>query len=235
MAKAFFVDLTRCTGCRGCQVACKQWKNLPAEHTANTGSHTNPPDLSSKTYKTVHMREVGKGRDLKLLYFPEQCRHCLMAPCMSASTVEGAIVQDAATGAVVFTELTARITDGDAVRKACPYDIPRVDPETKRIHKCDFCVDRVREGMLPACVQTCPTGAMNFGEEAEMEKLAHARLKEVQKRYPQASLGDDGMVRVIYLYAEDPALYHTYAVFAENGVTPSTRRQLFAALRPRLG
>ena len=56
MAKAFFVDLTRCTGCRGCQIACKQWKNLPAEETTNRGGHTNPPDLSSVTYKTVHMR-----------------------------------------------------------------------------------------------------------------------------------------------------------------------------------
>ena len=55
MAKAFFVDLTRCTGCRGCQIACKQWKNLPAEETTNRGGHTNPPDLSSVTYKTVHM------------------------------------------------------------------------------------------------------------------------------------------------------------------------------------
>ena len=62
MAKAFFVDLTRCTGCRGCQIACKQWKNLPAEETTNRGGHTNPPDLSSVTYKTVHMREAGQGK-----------------------------------------------------------------------------------------------------------------------------------------------------------------------------
>ena len=74
MAKAFFVDLTRCTGCRGCQIACKQWKNLPAEETTNRGGHTNPPDLSSVTYKTVHMREVGKGKDFRMLFFPEQCR-----------------------------------------------------------------------------------------------------------------------------------------------------------------
>lgn len=70
MAKAFFVDLTRCTGCRGCQIACKQWKNLPAEETTNRGGHTNPPDLSSVTYKTVHMREVGKGKDFRMLFFP---------------------------------------------------------------------------------------------------------------------------------------------------------------------
>ena len=52
MGKLFFIDLTRCTGCRGCQIACKQWKNLPAEETRNTGSHQNPPDLSYVTLKT---------------------------------------------------------------------------------------------------------------------------------------------------------------------------------------
>ena len=130
MAKAFFVDLTRCTGCRGCQIACKQWKNLPAEETTNRGGHTNPPDLSSVTYKTVHMREVGKGKDFRMLFFPEQCRHCELAPCMTASTIDGAIVQDEKTGAVLFTPLTA-LLDGQAVREACPYDIPRVDPQTQ--------------------------------------------------------------------------------------------------------
>ena len=227
MAKAFFIDLTRCTGCRGCQVACKQWKNLPAEQTSNTGSHTNPPDLSAVTLKTVHMHEVGKGRDLKLLAFPEQCRHCLMATCMTASSKKGAIVRDKETGAVLFTPLTAEI-DGALVRKACPYDIPRMDPLTHELHKCDMCNDRVHAGKLPACVQTCPTGAMNFGEEEAMDTLACQRLAEVRKRYPDAVLGDAGFVRVIYLYAQKPTEYHPHATFAENGKT--TRRQMFAKL-----
>jgi formate dehydrogenase iron-sulfur subunit len=51
MAKAFFIDTTLCTACRGCQVACKQWHDLPAEETQNLGTHQNPPDLSDKTYK----------------------------------------------------------------------------------------------------------------------------------------------------------------------------------------
>ena len=94
-----------------------QWKNLPAEETTNRGGHTNPPDLSSVTYKTVHMREVGKGKDFRMLFFPEQCRHCELAPCMTASTIDGAIVQDEKTGAVLFTPLTA-LLDGQAVREA---------------------------------------------------------------------------------------------------------------------
>ena len=66
MGMAFFIDLTLCTACRGCQIACKQWKKLPAEKTKNTGSHTNPPDLSYITYKTVHFIEKGLHYHLRL-------------------------------------------------------------------------------------------------------------------------------------------------------------------------
>ena len=65
MAKAFFVDLTRCTGCRGCQIACKQWKTLPAEETTNRGGHTNPPDLQNR----AHARS-GQGKGLQDVVLP---------------------------------------------------------------------------------------------------------------------------------------------------------------------
>ncbi|MEG2171964.1 MAG: 4Fe-4S dicluster domain-containing protein [Desulfovibrionaceae bacterium] len=231
MAKSFFIDLTRCTGCRGCQVACKQWKNLPAEDTSNTGVHTNPPDLSSVTYKTVHMVEEGKGKSLQWHFFPEQCRHCTEPPCMGQADVdkEGAVIQDAATGAVLFTELTAEV-DGQGVREACPYNIPRLDPKTKRLHKCDMCIDRVREGKEPACVQTCPTGCMNFGEDTDMQALAKERLAEVKKKHPDAVLGDADSVLVIYLFEKDPKLYHAHAV-ADASPVSFTRQQLFAKVR----
>ncbi|MFR8580947.1 MAG: formate dehydrogenase, partial [Bilophila wadsworthia] len=85
--------------------------------------------------------------------------------------------------------------------------------------------------MLPACVLSCPTGCMNFGEREDMENLAEQRLAEVKERFPNAVLGDNGIVHVIYLYAEDPNLYHKFAVFAQNDANPMTRRQLFAKLR----
>ena len=74
MSNAFFIDTTRCTGCRGCQVACKQWHDLPAEKTENRGTFENPPDLSFSTYKLVRMRETETDGKLKWLFFPEQCR-----------------------------------------------------------------------------------------------------------------------------------------------------------------
>lgn len=231
MGKMFFVDLTRCTACRGCQVACKQWKNLPAEETRCTGSHQNPPDLSYVTLKTVRFEErTHKGGKMDWLFFPEQCRHCVEPPCkgQADADLEGAVLKDEATGAILFTELTAKV-DGDMVRSACPYDIPRKDPATGRLSKCDMCNDRVQNGLLPACVKTCPTGCMNFGDEQEMEALAKKRLAEVKKEFPKAVLGDPADVRVIYLFQTDPKQYFEHAI-AELGPSMMTRKQLFARM-----
>ncbi|WP_035066189.1 4Fe-4S dicluster domain-containing protein [Nitratidesulfovibrio termitidis] len=230
MGKMFFIDLTRCTACRGCQIACKQWKNLPAEETRNTGSHQNPPDLSYVTLKTVRFEEGVFDKKLDWLFFPEQCRHCVEPPCKGQADVdlEGAVLKDEQTGAVIFTELTAKV-DGEMVRSACPYDIPRRDEATGLLSKCDMCNDRVQNGLLPACVKTCPTGCMNFGDEAAMTELANKRLAEVKKKHPNAVLGDPNDVRVVYLFQRDPKSYFEHAV-AELESGPLTRKQLFARL-----
>jgi len=232
--KSFFIDLTKCTACRGCQIACKQWNKLPAEETRNTGNYTNPPDLSAITYKTVHMREVknAKGELDSWVFFPEQCRHCVEPPCkMAADAYDNqAILQDPATGAVTYTERTKKLPDFKEIREACPYDIPRQDPKTKLVTKCTMCLDRVQNGLLPACVQTCPTGCMNFGDRDAMLSMAEKRLKEVQKKYPDAILGDAESVRTIYLYQSKPTNYHTYAVAAATIPGLMNRKELFAKL-----
>ena len=229
--KSFLVDLTRCTACRGCQVACKQWKKLPAEMTQNWGSYQNPKDLSSKTIRLVRFSEVMEDGQLQWLFFPEQCRHCVDAPCASVPDNPKAIIHDKETGAVIYTDLTAK-EDGEAIRMACPYDIPRVDPETKVVNKCDMCFDRVKAGRLPACVQACPTGTMNFGDREDMLKLAEERLAEVKKKFPQAMLVDPDETRVIYLVGAPPANYYEYLEADASGVLPDSisRKQLLAKL-----
>lgn len=217
MGKMFFVDLTRCTACRGCQVACKQWKNLPAEKTRNRGSHQNPPDLSGVTVRLVRFKEtVDKDGRLSWNFFPEQCRHCLTPVCVDVAdmALPGAMLHDEQSGAVLATETSARLSPEDvrAVSEACPYNIPRHDAASGRIVKCDMCIDRIREGLQPACVTSCPTGCMNFGEEDEIRQLAQKRLEEVQKDWPGACLGDTDLVRVIYLFKEVPEDYYEYAV-----------------------
>lgn len=212
MGKALFADLTRCTACRGCQVACKQWKNLPGEETRNTGSHQNPPDLSDKTIRLVRFTETRANGKLEWLFFPEQCRHCYSPPCVRAAEDNGSgiLLHDEETGAIYPGPAAAKVKKGAAkeIREACPYDIPRSDAEGQGVFKCDLCFDRITNGMVPSCVHSCPTGSLVFGEEEEIRALAEKRLKEVRKRYPKAYLGDPEGVRVIYLYQTDHRLYY---------------------------
>ena len=227
--KTFFIDLTKCTACRGCQVACKQWKKLPAEETRNWGSHQNPKDLSYNTLKLVRFTEVVEDGKLKnWLFFPEQCRHCVNPPCkMVADNYDPrAILQDPLTGAVIFTDYTKNL-DPEEIQMACPYHIPRWDEESKIQSKCDMCIDRVHNGLLPACVLTCPTGAMNFGDREEMLELANKRLAEVKAYKPNAVLADPDDVRVIYLCEDNPRQYYEYAV-ACNDIPLLSRKAALA-------
>ena len=209
--KAFFIDQSRCTACRGCQVACKQWKKLPATTTVNTGSYQNPPQVDGHTLKIVHFSEAVIGGKLRWLFFPEQCRHCLNPPCKIAAdaALPGAITQDAETGAVIYNESTKEL-DYRAIRSACPYDIPRKNPETGTLVKCNMCIDRVQAGMEPACVKTCPSHVMHFGDLTVMTALARKRLDELRPANAGVLVADAGFVRVLYLCEYDPSYYYQH-------------------------
>jgi formate dehydrogenase iron-sulfur subunit len=219
MSKSFFIDTTLCTGCRGCQVACKQWHGLPAEKTINRGTFENPPDVSFTTYKLVRMREEIISGKLNWLFFPEQCRHCIEPPCLEEASDPSALFKDETTGAIIFTAETKNLNTDDII-DVCPYNIPRKGPDGT-LAKCDMCLDRVKNGLLPACVQTCPTGTMNFGERDEMLEMAEKRLKDALEKHPRASLIDSEDVRVIYLVIDNPNLYfeNALAVNTSYGIT----------------
>ncbi len=147
-------------------------------------------------------------------------------------TVPGSIVHDQETGAVIYTELTAKEKDKEAFANSCPYNIPRINQETGQVVKCDMCIDRVRVGMLPACVQTCPTGAMNFGDRDDMLALAEKSLAKAQKKYPNAELIDADDVRVVYLVQKDSASYYEYLSADASPIKkgPLSRKQFLAKL-----
>ncbi|MBU1611534.1 MAG: formate dehydrogenase [Proteobacteria bacterium] len=232
MGKTFFVDLTKCTACRGCQVACKQWKKLPAEKTVNSGSHQNPPDLSGSTLKLVRFKEQVIDGKLNWLFLPEQCRHCIDPPCVASAQVDGSMIHDEVTGAVIYTDKSAKENYQD-IRDSCPYDIPRQDPATGVLMKCDMCNDRVHAGMLPSCVLSCPTGAMDFGDRVDMLNKAERNLAAAKGKYPQAQLVDLDDVRVIYLAAVPVQLYHeklsAYGA-SNNRRGPLSRKEFLAKL-----
>lgn len=230
--KTFFIDTTKCTACRGCQIACKQWNQRAGEKTFSQGSHQNPPDFSFNTWKVVRFSEVS-GEKVKWYFFPDQCRHCLTPPCKEVADekAKGAIIHDEKTGAVVFNpKVKVKLEDFKEIREACPYNIPRISG-AGIMAKCTMCIDRIKEGLLPACVKTCPTGAMNFGDRNAMLELANKRLGEVKTNYKDAMLANPEDVRAIYLLVDDPKKYHKYAV-AEATIGITRKLALKRILKP---
>jgi formate dehydrogenase iron-sulfur subunit len=231
--KSIFIDTTKCTACRGCQMACKQWNQRATDKTVNRGSHQNPPDLSSNTWKLVRFSEI-PGEEVTWYFFPDQCRHCMNPPCKDAADqkVKGAISQDETTGAVIFNpKVKVKPADFKEILEACPYHIPRINSPAGMIAKCTMCFDRVKGGMVPACVKTCPTGAMNFGDRKEILEKAKKRLEAVQGKYKEAVLTDMDDVRIFYLLVDDPKKYYKHAV-AENTVGMTRKMALKRLLQP---
>jgi len=236
MANAFFIDVSRCTACRGCQIACKEWHGLSVVKTKQRGTHQNPPDLNPFNYKIVRFNEHCLENDREHIiwnFFPDQCRHCVEPPCkyIADGYIDGAILQDEKTGAILYTEKTTQLSQEnfEEIRESCPYDIPRRNNGTGAIVKCDMCNDRVSSGLLPMCVKTCPTGTMNFGAREEMLKLAHARLDLVKKEFPKAQLVDEASVNVIYLITDEPKNYANSVVADARPIPgPLTRKEFFA-------
>ena len=233
MSKSFLIDTTLCTACRGCQVACKQWHDLPAEPTINRGSYQNPNDLSFDTYKLVRMKEETLDGQLRGLFCPDQCRHCIEPPCQDTAGEPTAIFSDARSGAVIFTANTAGLNAAEII-ESCPYNIPRQTTDGT-LAKCDMCLDRVQNGLKPACVKVCPTGAMNFGDRQDILDLAEKHLAIARKKFPQAQLLDPDDVRVIFLTAFDPIQYHEFAVASYGAFNMTRQMALKRMLRPVSG
>jgi formate dehydrogenase iron-sulfur subunit len=227
MSKTFVIDTSRCTACRGCQVACKEWHGLPANETKQRGTHQNPADLNPYTYKLVRFSEHKEDGRVVWNFFPDQCRHCIDPPCkfVADTYVKDAIIKDEATGAVLYTDRT-RYLDSYAVQEvvnSCPYNIPRLNTGTGILTKCDMCYGRIRNNMLPACVKACPTGAMNFGDRKDMLDFAQARLSKVKKDHPQARMIDADSTNVIYIITDKPNNYWKYAVASASAYNPQSR------------
>jgi len=168
-------DASKCTACRGCQLACKQWNSLKAKQTENLGSYQNPPSLQPNTFMIIRYQEVENEKGVKWLFRKESCMHCTDAACVKVCP----------NGALHYTEsktvgkdLNKCIGCKDCV-PACPFEVPKYDSSTDKVYKCDMCESRIANKMLPSCVKACPTGALKFGDKADMLKIAAQRVKEL--------------------------------------------------------
>ncbi len=220
--KSFFIDTSRCTACRGCQVACKQWNRNPGTKTLQRGSYQNPEDLCFSTFKLVRFSEDEAGGRPVWYFFADQCRHCLEPPCMYTAQSLGskAITRDEATGAVLYNpKVKVKAADAKKIRESCPWDIPRWDEKKGGMAKCTMCIDRIKEGLLPACVKTCPTGAMNFGNRDKILDMAQKRLEELKATNPKAKLLNAEIHRTIFLVTDEPKKYWKNAAENDTGIT----------------
>lgn len=170
---AKLIDVSKCTGCRGCQLACKQWNQQPAKQTVNYGTYQNPPDLQSNTWMLVRFQEVIEKDKVKWLFRKDGCMHCTDAACVKVCP----------SGALYHTEYgTVAINHDRCIGckecvSSCPFEIPRYDRVTDKVYKCDLCLSRIQADLIPACAKACPTGAVTFGEKSAMIKKAYARVK----------------------------------------------------------
>src|SRR5512142_101432 len=185
---AKLIDLSRCIGCKACQAACMEWNDLRDEVGVNAGSYTSPHDLSAQSWTLMRFREEEIGGSLQWLIMKDGCLHCTEPGCLKACPAPGAIVQYS-NGIVDFHEENC-IGCGYCIT-GCPFNIPRLSKKDSKVYKCTLCSDRVAVGLEPACVKTCPTGAIVFGTKEDMIRHAEGRIVDLKERgFARAGLYD---------------------------------------------
>lgn len=177
---AFFTDTSLCIGCKACQVACKQWNMLPGDAPHLSGhSYDNTLRLSAHDWRHVKFIEQIKEdatpnnrHNLFWLMASDSCKHCADAACLRACP----------TGALMHTEYGTVYAQSDICNgcascvAACPFGVITRNEASGHSHKCAFCLDRLRDNLVPACAHTCPSGSIRFGTLEAMRSLATERL-----------------------------------------------------------
>jgi formate dehydrogenase iron-sulfur subunit len=204
-ATGFYTDTTVCIGCKACEVACKQWNQLPADGFDWTGnSYDNTGTLSATSWRHVKFIEQLPGRGEpetsdpgadgfgpdRWLMMSDVCKHCETAPCQQACP----------TGAIIHNEfdnvyIQPDICNGCAYCiAACPFGVITRSTIDGHAHKCTLCFDRQRDGLVPACAKACPTESIQFGPVDELLERARKRVQTLHQRG----------VTEAYLYGAEP-------------------------------
>jgi formate dehydrogenase iron-sulfur subunit len=208
---AKLIDISKCIGCKACQSACMEWNDLRDTVGDTSGVYDNPRDLTDESWTVMRFFEVEPNGKLEWLIRKDGCMHCADPGCLKACPSPGAIVQYS-NGIVDFHQENC-IGCGYCVT-GCPFNIPRISKQDSKAYKCTLCSDRVSVGLEPACVKTCPTGAIVFGSKEDMIVHADERVADLKERgYDSAGLYDPagvGGTHVMYVlqHADRPELYN---------------------------
>jgi len=180
-AMGFYTDTTVCIGCKACEVACKEWNQLPATNggrsTMSGDSYDNTRRLSGTDWRHVKfIEQFNEDRsEARWLMLSDVCKHCVQAPCLEVCP----------TNAIIRTEFDTVVILSDTCNgcrlciAACPFGVIDINPASDTAQKCTLCYDRLQAGMEPACAQACPTDSIRFGTIRELKQLAEARVRQL--------------------------------------------------------
>ena len=204
------VDTSICIGCKGCEVACKQWNELPAEIRGFSGqSYDNTVSLSANTWCHVDFVEQGTDytQDFRWLFVSDRCKHCAEAGCLEVCP----------TGAIYRTETGAVNINTDVCNgcqncvSSCPFGVVSFDHDKGVVGKCTLCTDRTETlGREPACVAACPTDSLVWGSRSDMLALADRKRARIRgKGGPARVYGKDelGGLNVMFVLEDEPEVY----------------------------
>jgi formate dehydrogenase iron-sulfur subunit len=218
--KGFFTDTTLCIGCKACEVACKQWNQLPDDGFLFSGmSYDNTIHLGASTWRHVAFIErpvplsTQDAGAFSWLFSSDVCKHCARAGCLESCP----------TGAIIRAEYGNVYVQPDVCNGCgycivnCPFGVIDRREEDGRAWKCTLCYDRLRADMPPACAKACPTESIKFGNLADLREVAQKRVealheKGLQEAYlygesPDAQPGTEGL-NAFFLLVDKPEVYN---------------------------
>jgi formate dehydrogenase iron-sulfur subunit len=212
----FFTDPSVCIGCKACEVACKEWNQVPDDgFTWSGNSYDNTGHLGASTWRHVMFLEQDRAKGNQItglmglpnpqstirdpqsedpfrwVFLSDVCKHCEEAGCLEACP----------TGSIVRTEVGSVLVQNDVCNGcgycvvSCPFGVidrrpaPLVD--AGGAFKCTFCYDRQKSGLVPACAKVCPTESIVFGRLDDLRARGAERVQQLQQSgYNDAQLYD---------------------------------------------
>jgi Fe-S-cluster-containing dehydrogenase component len=215
-------DSTRCIGCRKCEEGCNEVNELPVPDRAFTDLTVLDTErrTTSKAYTIVN-RYGDAGDNKEPVYRKVQCNHCLEPACASVCFVKAFSKNES--GAVTYNE---KVCVGCRYCMiACPFEIPAYEYDnafSPRVRKCTMCHPRVVKGLLPGCVEICPTEALTYGKRDDLLRIGRERIRKFPERYVNHIYGENEMGGTSWLHLSAVA-FKDIGMREDLGTTPAPK------------